>query len=427
MRTHRPLWTLLALVAVLLGSAACSASGQGRVTVLASWTGAEEEDFRKVLTAFTAKTGIDFDYRGTRAVDQVLASDVQRGTPPDVAVLPNPGSLAGYAHQGKIKPLGEVLGEQPAGSWQTLEKVGTPQQYGVAVKADLKSAVWYAVANLPGPKPATWAELLALSGKLTADGRTPWCLGLGAPPTSGWPGTDWIEDILLHSAGPEFYRGWAAGKVAWTAPEIRKAWTDWGDLITPPGAVRGGAAAALLTTFGDAGRPLFTTPSGCLLEHQASFTMGGYRRLHREPGRDFDFFRFPGPEVSEVSADLAGMFNDTPQARELMKFLASDEAQRIWPEIHRGSVFSVNKTVSAVYDDRVSRRVAAILTSSRQPLCFDASDLMPATMTGAFYRAVLEYVNNPGRLPDLLTQLETVRRSVPKGDWLDVPCGQLGR
>jgi len=426
MNTHRPLWSLLALVAVLLGSVACSAAGKGTVVVLASWTGAEEQDFRKVLQAFTGKTGIEFDYQGTRALDQVLASDVQHGTPPDVAVLPNPGSLAGYVHQGKIKPLGDVLGEQSTGSWQTLEKVGTTQQYAVAVKADLKSAIWYATANLPGPKPATWAELLALSGKLTADGRTPWCLGLGAPPTSGWPGTDWIEDILLHTAGPDFYRRWAAGRVAWTAPEIRKAWADWGELVTPGGAVRGGAPAALLTDFGDAGRPLFTTPPGCLLEHQASFIMGNYRRADNtvpEPAKDFDFFRFPGPEVSEVSADLAGMFHDTPQARELMRFLASDEAQRIWPGIHRGRVFSVDTTVTGVYDDPVSRRVAEILTASRQPLCFDASDLMPATMTGAFYRAVLEYLNDPGRLDDLLKQLETVRNP-STGDWVDVPCGQ---
>ncbi len=430
MKTHRPLWTLL--VAVLLGGAACSATGHGTVAVLASWTGAEEGDFKQVLDAFKAKTGITVDYRGTRALDQVLASDVQRGTPPDVAVLPNPGALVSYVHQGKVKALGDVLGAQSGSygpQWQSLDRVGS-QQYAVAVKADLKSSIWYATANLPGPKPATWAELLALSGKLTAGGRTPWCLGLGAPPTSGWPGTDWIEDILLHTAGAAFYQRWAAGEVPWTAPEIRKAWTDWGDLVTGAGAVRGGAAAALLTDFGDAGRPLFAGPPGCLLEHQASFVMGGYLNMKRadgttpKPGTDFDFFRFPGPEVSEVSADLAGMFTDTPQARELMRFLASDEAQRIWPGIHRGSVFSVNKTVTGVYDDPVSQRVAQTLTVSTQPLCFDASDLMPATMTGAFYRAVLEYLNNPGRLDELLRQLETVSRSVPAGDWLDVPCGQ---
>jgi alpha-glucoside transport system substrate-binding protein len=423
---------LLVFVVLLLGANACGTGGAGRVAVLASWTGAEEDDFRTVLRAFTTATGIEVDYQGTRALDQVLASDVQRGTAPDVAVLPNPGSLATYARRGKLKPLDALLGPQPGygKQWLDLEKAGTGQQYAIAVKADLKSAIWYDVTDLRGARPGTWDELLTLSRQLTADGRTPWCLGMGAPPTSGWPGTDWIEDILLHSAGPDTYRQWSAGKLSWNSSQVRQAWVDWGALVAVPGAVRGGAPAALLTDFGDAGRGLFTRPAGCVLEHQASFVMGGYSAMKRtdgsspRPGRDFAFFPFPGPAVSEVSADLAAMFHDTPQARELMKYLASDQAQRIWPGIHRGSVFSVDRNVGGVYDDVVSRQVSSTLTSPQQRLCFDASDLMPATMTGAFYRAVLEYLNDPSRLDTLLADLDTVRRSVPADEWLNVPCGQ---
>jgi alpha-glucoside transport system substrate-binding protein len=433
-----PLWTklpLLALAVLLLGANACGTAGPGRVIVLASWTGAEEADFRTVLRAFTSATGIEFDYQGTRALDQVLASDVQHGTSPDVAVLPNPGSLATYARGGKLQPLDTLLGPQEGypEQWRDLEKAGTGRQYAVAVKADLKSAIWYDVTSLPGAKPRTWDDLVALSRDLTAGGRMPWCLGMGAPPTSGWPGTDWIEDILLHSAGPESYRQWVAGELPWTSSAVRRAWTDWGTLVAVPGAVRGGASAALLTDFGDAGRGLFTRPPGCLLEHLASFAMRGYLGMKRadgtapRPERDFDFFPFPGPAVSEVSADLAAMFHDTPQARALMKYLASDEAQRIWPGLHRGSVFSIDRNVGGVYDDDVSRKVSSTLTSQRQArqlLCFDASDLMPATMTAAFYRAVLEYLNDPARLDQLLADLETVRKSVPAGEWLNVPCGQ---
>ncbi|MFG1644069.1 ABC transporter substrate-binding protein [Amycolatopsis sp. NPDC049252] len=432
---RNPLWTklpLLVLVVLLLGSSACGTGGAGRVTVLASWTGAEEDDFRTVLRAFTAATGVEVDYQGTRALDQVLASDVERGTAPDVAVLPNPGSLATYARRGKLEPLDALLGPQPGfgQQWLDLEKAGTERQYAIAVKADLKSAIWYDVGNLRGARPGTWDELLALGRQLTAEGRTPWCLGMGAPPTSGWPGTDWIEDILLHSAGPDVYREWAAGKLPWSSSQVSQAWTDWGALVAVPGAVRGGAPAALLTDFGDAGRGLFTRPAGCVLEHQASFVMGGYAAMKRadgsapRPGSDFAFFPFPGPAVSEVSADLAAMFHDTPQARELMRYLASDQAQRIWPGIHHGSVFSVDRNVGGVYEDVVSRQVSSTLTSPRQRLCFDASDLMPATMTGAFYRAVLEYLDDPSRLDALLADLDTVRRNVPAGEWLTVPCGQ---
>jgi alpha-glucoside transport system substrate-binding protein len=415
MRLRRTRSAWLALAVALLGSGACAPTGGGTVVVLGSWTGEEAAGFRSVLDRFTATTGIAYEYRDTA---------------PDVAVLPNPGVLAAYAKQGELHPLDDVLGDQTGSygpQWLTLLRVGRERQYAVPVKADVKNLVWYATANADWPVPRTWEDLVALSHRLTAAGRTPWCLGMGSPPASGWPGTDWVEDVLLRSAGPGAYREWSAGRLAWTSPEVRRAWQEWGELVAVPGAVRGGAQAALLTDFGDAGSAMFTTPPGCLLEHQGSFTMAGYRSLPRaggspEPDVDFDFFPFPGPEVSAVSADLAGMFHDTPQARALIRFLASDEAQRIWPE-RRGGVFSVNRTVTDVYQDDVSRRIARKLTA--EPPCFDASDLMPAPMTDVFHRAVLEYLHDPTRLDAVLAELDVTRqRLLDEDQWLDVPCGR---
>ncbi|MFC3456483.1 hypothetical protein [Amycolatopsis speibonae] len=197
-----------------------------------------------------------------------------------------------------------------------------------------------------------------------------------------------------------------------------------------PAAIRGGSAAALLTDFGDAGKPMFTDPPGCALEHQASFIMSRYQNFKRsdvsfpQPGIDFDFLFFPGRDVSEVAADLAGMFKNTPQARKLIEYLASEKAQRIWPSIPRANAFSANRKLGLdVYPDRVSRRVADTITSA-SALCFDASDLMPASMTGAFRRAVLEYLSNRDRLDILLKQLDDVKNSIQPGEWLKIPCGQ---
>jgi alpha-glucoside transport system substrate-binding protein len=57
-------------------------------------------------------------------------------------------------------------------------------------------------------------------------------------------------------------------------------------------------------------------------------------------------------------------------------------------------------------------------------LCFDAADLMPATMRNAFYRAVLEYLSDPTQLDQLLKELDGVRLGIPQGEWLKIPCGQ---
>ncbi|WP_103347576.1 ABC transporter substrate-binding protein [Amycolatopsis sp. CA-128772] len=423
----------LALAAVLLLSGCSGATGAAEVTVLGPWTGDEQVAFQRVLDGFTRETGIITRYQGTRAQNQVLRGDLQQGTPPDVAVLSNPAELAGYARSGQLEPLNGVLGAEATAAyspqWLKLQQLGGDAVYTVAVKADLKSIVWYTPRSFPGPAPSTWDELLAASRQLSAAGQRPWCLGMGAPPNSGFPGTDWLEDILLHRAGPQAYSSWAAGRLAWTDQAVVDAWRSWGALVLAPGAVRGGSTAALLTSFADAGRALFADPPGCALEHLGSFAIGGYTAVARPagppaPDRDFRFFPFPGSGdagPSEVSADLAGMFHDTPAARRLMVYLAGEDGQRIWPS--GGTTFSVHQRLLGqdVYRSDVARRIATTLAKGTD-LCFDASDVMPSAMTSAFYQAVLEYLAHPDRLDTLLAELEQVRRGIGHEQWLDLPC-----
>ena len=68
--------------------------------------------------------------------------------------------------------------------------------------------------------------------------------------------------------------------------------------------------------------------------------------------------------------------------------------------------------------DRLGSRTSA------KTLCFDAADLMPATMRNAFYRAALEYLSDPSQLYTILKELDDVRRGIPREEWLDIPCGQ---
>jgi alpha-glucoside transport system substrate-binding protein len=423
---------LIAAVLVAASVGACAGVGAGSVSVLVVWSGDTKDAFQAVLDEFTKTKGIKVNLTGTRALSQVLASDVQKGSPPDIAVLPSLGELAGYARRGALQPLDGVIDQSKADprsqQWLELEKAGTDHRYAVVVAASLKSLIWYDPKELPNFRsqpPRTWDQLVTLSKALADTGRTPWCMGMGSTPTSGWPGTDWIEDILLHQSGDvDAYRRWTHGDKDWSKGEVRQAWTSWGTIAVGPGMVHGGPGAALLTDFGDAGSPMFTDPPGCLLHHQASFAP--------KPGTDVDFIPFPDVHTSdtdpanrrwEVSADFAGMFNDTPQARALIRYLASDKAQRIWPKRSNGTVFSVNKNVatSDVYRSDVSKRIEGILTGG-DTLCYDASDLMPPAMTNAFYRAVLEYLHNPSRLDALLAQLDQVRGAAKHEDWLNVPC-----
>src|SRR5690606_36357262 len=132
-----------------------------------------------------------------------------------------------------------------------------------------------------------------------------------------------------------------------------------------------------------------------------------------QPVEDFNFFPFPvfnegDDERREVAGDLFGMFNDTPQARALIKYLVTPEAQAIWVE--RGGAISPNADVPLeMYPDPLSQQSAEILTSA-ETVRFDASDLMPEAMNNAFWQAILNYVQDPTSLDSILQNLDSVQQ-----------------
>jgi alpha-glucoside transport system substrate-binding protein len=422
-----------------LTSCGGSASNQA-VTVLGTWTGDERLGFLAMIQGFESTTGIQVQYIPTRDADAVLASELKSGNPPDLAALATPGELRQLASNGTLWPLDRALdasrmSSEYAQGWIDLMHASGPSgerhYYAVIIKAALKSVIWYDPNNLqPGVRDVlthglTWTRLARLSAGLARTGRPPWCIGMEDRSNSGWPGTDWIEDILLHQSGPQVYDRWVAGELPWTSAPIRRAWRTFGSVIAAHGVVSGGVQGMLLTNFGEAGQSLFTSPRKCFLEHQGSFITGYYNTQdklssgagggHPQPGTDFNFVPFPtiasaGLGSEEVSGDLLGMFRPTPAARKLIAYLTTPTAQAAWIRRPGSGAISVNRLVplSDYPKDSVSRALAENLTHATS-VRFDASDSMPAVMETAFNHAVLAFVANRAQLDELLHQLDRVR------------------
>jgi alpha-glucoside transport system substrate-binding protein len=430
----------LACVAAACGSPAGAAGGEPVVTVLGSWTGAEQAGFEAMLSGFEKKYGIQVDYTGTRDADAVLTSDLKDGNPPDLAVLATPGELRQYAAAGTLLPIDSALhpaamARQYGPGWRALMQAPGLDEglhyYAIIVKAALKSVIWYDPRQFPArdlsalrSPQLTWAQLTRLAGGLKDGAASPWCLGLEDSSNSGWPGTDWIEDLLLHQAGPRVYDDWAGGVLPWTSAPVRAAWQQFGQVAAVPGLVRGGTQAELLTSYGQAGQPLFANPPGCYLDHEGSFITSFYTQdelssgARPQPGRDFSFIPFPavapaGRGSEEVAGDLLGMFHGTAAARKLIGYLTTPAAQEAWIRRPGSGAISANRLVPLRdYPDPVSRALAGNLTRVAS-VRFDASDLMPPVMESAFNNAVLEYLDSPGQLDVILQSLDQVQKTAP--------------
>ena len=401
------------------GEPAPSASADGGqiggvVTVIGTWGGSEQESFLAMVAPFEEQTGVDVQFTGTRDINTVLSTGVASGILPDVAGLPGPGQLAEWARAGAIKPLDDVLdtAAYTADTAPALVELGTVDGKisGIFIKAAVKGLIWYNPKVYTGGEPATWDALAATS---PAPASNLWCIGLESQAASGWPGTDWIEDFVLRQSGPDVYDAWVAGTQKWTSPEIKAAFEAFGSAAAN---AYGGSDAVLTTAFQDGGNQLFTDPPGCLFHHQASFITDFFKNQGGAQEGDYDFFRMPDINTAYAGAttgagDLFGMFNDTPQARALMAYLVTPEAQAIWVE--RGGALSANTKVTT-YPDEISKRSAEILAQAGV-FRFDGSDLMPVAMNDSFWKAILDYVKDPSQLDAILANLDSVQTSAYGG------------
>jgi alpha-glucoside transport system substrate-binding protein len=416
--------TALAAAAVLAACQGAAPSGPRTVTVYGTWGGSEQDSFLAMVKPFEDRTGIKVQYTGTRDLNAVLTTGVASGILPDLAGLPGPGQMAEFARAGKLVDLSTVLdvNTYKAETAPALVDLGTVdgKLVGVFIKTAVKGLIWYDPKVYKGGVPATWDDLQqkGKAAAAAAGSQTKvWCVGLESGAASGWPGTDWIEDFVLRQSGPQVYDAWWQGKQKWTSPEIKQAFQSYLQVVSPD-SVYGGPNTVLTTNFGDAGNPLFTTPPGCIFHHQASFITDFFVKANPgiKPGVDFDFFPFPdiNPQYAgsvEGAGDLFGMFHDTPEARELIKYLVTAEAQSIW--VGRGGALSANKNVTN-YPDDISKRSAEILVNAKV-FRFDASDLMPDAMNTAFWKAVLDVTKNPSSLDSVLAQLDQVQASAYGG------------
>ena len=365
-----------------------------------------------MVRPFEQQTGIAVKYRGTRNLTATLWEGVAKDEAPDVAGLPGPGQMAEFARHGALKDLASVIDASAykADTVPTFIDLGTVdgKLVGVFIKASLKGLIWYNPNVYTLPVPTNWIELLRDADVARRDASKTWCIGLGSDATTGWPGTDWIEDIVLRQSGPDVYDDWVAGRLPWTSPEIRKAWELFGEVVAD---ATGGDAGFIGTDFQDGGNGLFKTPPDCIFHHQATFMTSFFESNAAARKGEYDFFPFPvidGRFANSVTGggDLFGMFNDTPQSRALMEYLVTPAAQEIW--VARGGALSVNARVTN-YPDDISTRAAQTLTSAAR-FRFDASDLMPEQMNEAFLQGVIDFVQDQSQLDEILVSLDEVQR-----------------
>ena len=379
-----------------------------KLTIKGPWLGADKELAESVIAYFEAATGADVEYAGSDSFEQQIVIDVQAGSAPNIAIFPQPGLAADLASKGFLSPLSEDTGKwveenyAAGSSWVDLgtfaDKKGNKNLFGFFYKVDLKSLVWFIPENFEDSGyevPESMEALKELTEQIVADGGTPWCIGLGSGAATGWPATDWVEDLMLRTQSPADYDRWVSNDLKFNDPKVTQAIDEFGWFAGNDKFVDGGARAVATSDFRESPRGLFSSPAKCYMHRQASFIPSFFPE-GTVLGEDADFFYFPAYAAKDLgkpvlgAGTMWGITQDSKAAQAFMSFLQTPIAHEIWMAQSGFLTPYKGVNVDAYANDTLKKQGGILLDATT--FRFDGSDLMPGKIgAGAFWTGMVDY------------------------------------
>lgn len=377
------------------------------LTIASPWLGPDAVAAEAVLAYFAAATGANVSQNGSDSFEQQIVIDTEAGSPPNLAVFPQPGLACDLASRGFLAPLGDdtanwMAENYAAGpSWVALGSCdGLDGFYSFSYNVNVKSLVWYVPETFEDAGyaiPETMEDLKALSDQIVADGGTPWCIGLGSGGATGWPATDWVEDMMLRTQSPDVYDQWVKNEIPFDDPRVVAAIEEFGAFARNDAYVAGGAGAVASIDFRDSPKGLFDSPPQCYMHRQASFIPAFFPE-DTVVGEDADFFYFPAYAAKDLGSPVLGagtlisILDDSDVARGFIEFLKTPIAHEIWMSIETQGFLTPHLGVNPeVYHSDTLRNQGEILRNATT-FRFDGSDLMPGAIgAGAFWTGMVDF------------------------------------
>jgi alpha-glucoside transport system substrate-binding protein len=399
-----------------------TSEGDGRVSILGAFPEPEKGYFEESLAGFEEESGIDITYTASTDFTTEIRTRVQGGNPPDIALFPQPGLVLSLGESGDALALNEFMDIEAAEASLIpgfLDSVTGEDGniYAVPMRMAVKSLVWYPKQEFEKAGyqvPETWAELQALGEEIKTDGGTPWCLGAEAGADTGWVLTDWVEDMVLRTAGPEVYDQWYTHEIPFDDPAIQEAAGVFGDdILFEDGAVVGGTQGVLTTPFDVSPNGMFEEPPNCYLHRQGNFVTAFFPEdVQQNLSERVGLFVLPpvegGYDGTPIlgGGDMAAAFTNDSDVKAVMEFIGSDEFGGPWAQA--GGWLSPHATFdNSQYSDDITRQIAELVQNA-DVFRFDASDLMPPEVgAGTFWDNMVAWTAGEKDLKTALSDIES--------------------
>ncbi|WP_295786874.1 ABC transporter substrate-binding protein [uncultured Microbacterium sp.] len=394
-------------------SGSSGSGGETTVRIAGGITGTEADALNQSFEQFTKDTGIKVVYTGDKSFEGNIVTKVSGGDAPDIAIVPQPGLLKTLIGTGEVQKASDAVSSNVDEYWgEDWKSYGTEDGtfYAAPMLANLKGYVWYSPAKFKEwgvEVPKTFDQLMTLTQTIQQKtGAAPWCAGFASDAASGWPGTDWVEDMVLRQSGPDVYDKWVANEVKFTDPEIKQAFDAVGGILLNPSYVNAGfgdVKSINSTAFADVAAKV--ADGSCPMTHQASFLSANFLTVKNAAGQtptiapDGDVYAFllPGVKEGELAVEGGGefvaAFSEDPNVQKVVEFMSTPDFANA--RVKLGGVISANKGADpSLASSEFLTEAMKTLQDPNTTLRFDASDLMPATVgAGSFWKGMVSWID----------------------------------
>lgn len=394
-----------------------TAAARDELVVLTPYAELDAPEFNDEVARFEAETGTPVRVRSVAGdlVDELLL-ELSSDHPPDMAVIPQPGVMEDLVEAGAIEPIPESLAAVNDDLLPVLRDLSTVDgvEYSVWTVASV-SAVWYRsdIFAANGWKvPTTFEQFEQLLATIAATDYAPLCLGTKSGGATGWSITDYVELIMLATAGSDSYDAWVGLYLPFSSPQVLDALTTTQRWITDP-QVSLGAAAIADRQVDEGFEMLARTKPRCVMNIASDWVLGGVEEQVAQgdvelfvPVSQADpdvvsigSFDFPSQDPAHPALLLGGdqlvSFTDDDRAWELMEYVASPAWGVAWA--------GTGKFVSPYLDFdptayATRRQIEAAASLGRSQLArFDGADLMPTEVgTSEMWGAMIDLLDGVG-------------------------------
>ncbi len=221
------------------------------LTVFGPWRGDDEKLVQSILDYFREATGADVKYSSSENYEQQIVIDTEAGSPPtspscrSLAFWPISLPRAASFRWPMRTPPSSTTTTAPAPAGCRLAPTRTrtaPRSSSLSLQGRREEPRLVCPRELRGRRLRDPKTMEDLSPSRTRSSPMAASLvhRLGSGGATGWPATDWVEDIMLRTQSPETYDKWVTNETKFDSAEVVGAIEEFGKFAKNDAWVDGG-------------------------------------------------------------------------------------------------------------------------------------------------------------------------------------------